>query len=278
MKGKVSIQRLCNYLGVSRSGYYAFLKREPSNLELENAALSEYIRVIFFEHKGRYGARRIQITLKRNYGISISRKRIGRLLRKQGLYTKGIRRKYRKQSAMRDANPNLLKQKFYAEKPNQIWFGDISYIPTQEGMLYCSVFIDCCSRKCVGFAIRTHLRDSLVIESLEAALYQEKPNKGLIIHTDQGCQYTGHRFYECAMQYHFIHSQSRKGNPYDNAVMESFYKSFKREILPGKQFRTKTQAILTIMDYLENYYNYKRVHSSLDYLTPHEFETINEFA
>lgn len=240
--------------------------------------LSEYIRTIFFEHKGRYGARRIQVTLKRKYGFSISRKRIGRLLRKQGLYTKGIRRKYRKQPTIRDANPNLLKQQFYAKIANQIWFGDISYIPTQKGMLYCSVFIDCYSRKCVGFAIRTHLRDSLVIDSLEAAIHQEKPNNGLIIHTDQGCQYTGHRFYECAMQYHFTHSQSRKGNPYDNAVMESFYKSFKREILPGKQFHTKSQAILTIMDYLETYYNYERIHSSLNYLTPHEFETMNEFA
>ncbi|WP_416348703.1 IS3 family transposase, partial [Listeria seeligeri] len=113
----------------------------------------------FFEHKGRYGARRIQITLKRTYGLSISRKRISRLLRKQGLYTRGRRRKYRKQSAAREGNPNLIKQQFHAEKPNHIWFGDISYIPTQERMLYCSVFIDCFSRKCVGFAIRPHLRD-----------------------------------------------------------------------------------------------------------------------
>lgn len=255
-----------------------FLNRSPSNLELENAALSELIRTLFFQHKGRYGARRIQIALKREHEVSISRKRIGRLLRKQGLYTKGIRRKYRKQSSVREANPNLIKQQFHAKKPNQIWFGDITYIPTQEGMLYCSVYIDCYTRKCVGFVIRNHLRDSLVIDSLEIAIQQEKPNHGLIIHTDQGCQYTGHRFYECARQYHFVHSQSRKGNPYDNAVMESFYKSFKRETLAGKQFRTKAQSMLTIIDYLETYYNYQRIHPSLHYLTPYEFETSNKFS
>lgn len=114
----------------------------------------------------------------------------------------------------------------------------------------------------------------LVIDSLKIAMHQEKPSKGLIIHTDQGCQYTGHRFYECAMKYHFIHSQSRKGNPYDNAVMESFYKLFKRETLPEKQFSTKSQVTLIISDYLETYYNYKRVHSSLNYLTPYEFEKL----
>ncbi len=145
-------------------------------------------------------------------------------------------------------------------------------------MLYCHVFIDCYTRKCVGFAVRDHLRDSLVIDSLEGAIQQEKPNNGLIIHTDQGSQYIGYRFYECARYYKFIHSQSRKGNPYDNAVMESFYKSFKREILPDKQFHTKVQAKLEIIDYLETYYNYKRIHSSLNYLIPHEFEVANKFS
>ncbi|EOZ2501347.1 IS3 family transposase [Enterococcus dongliensis] len=274
----VSVKRACAYLGVSRSGYYKFLQHQPSNLELENSVLSDRIRTIFFAHKGRYGARRIQVELRQNHQLFVSRKRIGRLLCKQGLYTKGKRRKYLKQKSPIYFSANLVKQNFHVQRPNQLWFGDISYVPTQEGMLYCSVFIDCFTRKCVGFSIREHMRDNLVIESLEEALYREKPKKGLIIHTDQGSQYTGHRFYECSMIYHFIHSQSRKGNPYDNAVMESFYKSLKREVLPPKQYQTKAQARIELTDYLETYYNYQRIHSSLDYQTPVAFEQNHKFS
>ncbi|MBC1492434.1 IS3 family transposase [Listeria booriae] len=251
----MSIKRACEYFNVSRSGYYAFVNRSPSSLTLENEVLSEIIRAIYFKHKGRYGSRRIQVELKQEHQLAVSRKRIGRLLRKQGLYTKGKRRKYKKQAADRCANPNLIKQNFHANEPNQTWFRDISYVPTQEGMLYCSVFIDCCTLTCAEFAIREHLRDSLVIDSLEVPLHREKPKNGLLIHTDQGSQYTGHRFYEYSRMHHFVHSQSWKGNPYDNAVMESFFKSFKREILPNKPFQTKSQAKLDIIDYLENHYN-----------------------
>lgn len=145
-------------------------------------------------------------------------------------------------------------------------------------MLYCSVFIDCFTRKCVGFSIREHMRDNLVIESLEEAVQREKLKNGLMIHTDQGSQYTGHRFYEYSLNHHFIHSQSRKGDPYDNAVMESFYKSLKREVLPPKQYQTKAQARLELTDYLETYYNYKRIHSSLNYQTPADFERNTKFS
>lgn len=190
------------------------------------------------------------------------------MLHKQGLYPKGIRRKYKRQPSPNLTHPNLIEQKFHAKQPNQIWFGDITYIPTHEGMLYCSVFIDCFTRKCVGYSIRNHMRDTLVLDSLEAPIEKEQPTRGLIIHTDQGSQYTGYRFYESSVTHHFIHSHSRKGNPYDNALMESFYKSFKREVLPNKQYKTKAQATVDIVDYLENYYNSKRMHSSLGYLTP----------
>ncbi|MEN2665745.1 IS3 family transposase [Listeria aquatica] len=274
----ISVKRACTYLGVSRSGYYKFLQHKPSNLELENSVLSDTIRMIFFAHKGRYGARRIQVELRRNHQRFVSRKRIGRLLCKQGLYTKGKRRKYLKQRPLIYSCANLVKQNFHVQRPNQLWFGDISYIPTHEGMLYCSVFIDCFTRKCVGFSIRDHMRDNLVIESLEEALHREKPKKGLMIHTDQGSQYTGYRFYEYSMNHRFIHSQSRKGNPYDNAVMESFYKSLKREVLPPKHYQTKAQARLELTDYLETYYNYKRIHSSLNYQTPADFERNHEFS
>ncbi|WP_163654657.1 IS3 family transposase [Listeria sp. PSOL-1] len=158
---------MCAYLGVSRSGYYKFLQHTPSPLEIENVTLAELIQTIFFLRKGRYGARRIQMVLKKEYAMTVSQKRIGRLLSKQGLYTKGRRRRYHKQRAILYKSPNLVKQNFHAQRPNQIWFGDISYIPTHEGTLYCSVFIDCFTRKCVGFSIREQMKDALVIDSLE---------------------------------------------------------------------------------------------------------------
>ncbi|HFE9852592.1 TPA: IS3 family transposase [Enterococcus faecalis] len=274
----MSVKRACAYLGVSRSGYYKSLQHESSNLELENSVLSEIIRMIFFAHKGRYGARRIQVELRGKHQLFVSRKRIGRLLSKQGLYTKGKRRKYLKQRPSIYSSANLLKQNFHVQSPNQLWFGDISYIPTHEGMSYCSVFINCFTIKCVGFSIREHMHDNLVIESLEEAIQREKPKNGLMIHTDQGSQYTGHRFYEYSMNHYFIHSQSCKGNHYDNAVMESFYKSLKRVVLPPKQYPTKAQARLELTDYLETYYKYKRIHSSLNYQTPADFERNHQFS
>lgn len=225
---------------------------------------------MFFEHKGRYGARRIQIVLRNDYDLQISRRRIGRLLHQKCLYPRGLRRKYRKH-ASKITHPNLINQEFDANKINQIWFGDITYIPTHEGNLYCSVYIDCFSRKLVGYAIQDHMRESLVIDSLTSAIQNENPKPGLIVHTDQGSQYTGYRFYEAIRENRCVHSHSRKGNPYDNAVMESFYRSFKREVMPTKPYKTKAQAMLDTLDYLENYYNIKRIHSSLGYQTPYEF-------
>ena len=130
---------------------------------------------------------------------------------------------------------------FKANCKNQIWFGDITYIPTQEGMIYCSVFIDCFTRKIVVYSIRSHMRETMVIESLEMAIIKENPKAGLIIHSNNGSQYTGYRFYEVIQHYHFTHSCSRKGNPYNNTIMESFYKSFKREVMPIKQYKARVK-------------------------------------
>ncbi|RSU08847.1 hypothetical protein CBF27_13955 [Vagococcus acidifermentans] len=165
---------------------------------------------------------------------------------------------------------NLINQAFNITEKNNVWYGDITYIPTNEGMLYISAFIDAYTRKCVGYCIDSHMRDSLVIQSLENALVREKPDAGLIVHSDQGSQYTGHRFYEFTKAIGIQLSHSRKGNPYDNAVMESFLKSFKREVLDEKQFKTKQAAVTECLVYLETYYNHERIHSSIGYKTPEE--------
>ncbi len=271
LKG-ISILHACNFFKISRSGYYKHLCRVPSNLEIENEVLSDLLKEIYIEHKGRYGTRRIQFHLQCYHQLHVSRRRIGRILSQQGLYPRGVRRKYIKQTSYH-RRPNIVNQDFKANCKSQIWFGDITYIPTQEGMIYCSVFIDCFTRKIVGYSVRSHMRETMVIESLEMAITKEKPKAGLIIHSDNGSQYTGHQFYEVLQHYHFIHSCSRKGNPYDNAMMESFYKSFKREVLPIKQYKSKSQAIVDSLEYLEIYYNKKRMHSSLGYLTPCQFES-----
>lgn len=174
-----------------------FCHRKPSTLEIENEALAELLKEIFLEHKGRYGARRIKFVLQKEYQLTISRRRIIRLLHTQGLYTRGVRRKYRRQkTGCCSAQKNLINQKFGVKAPNTVWFGDITYIPTAEGTLYLSTYIDAYSRRVISYRIDYHMKDELVTESLETALFKEKPKAGLIIHVDQGSQYTSHRFFE----------------------------------------------------------------------------------
>ena len=271
----LNIKNACTFLGVSRSGFYASLHETPSKHTVEDAVLKDQIKAIFLEHKCRYGTRRIKAVLKRK-GLHVSRRRIGRLLKEQGLYTKGVRRKYIHYTKnSKYISDNIVNQQFNIKKKNAVWYGDITYIPTEEGTLYCSVYIDGFTRSCVAYSIKNHMKDSLVLDSLHEAIQKQKPSKGLIIHTDKGSQYTGSRFYEYMTFSGLIHSQSRRGNPYDNAVMESFFKSFKREVLHQHHFKTKAEAISETVDYLENYYNNDRIHSALGYLTPTEFEKLH---
>lgn len=235
----------------------------------------EKISKIFFEHKRRYGAKRIKRYLSKE-NLCVSRRRITRLMHENQLVAKGCRyhyKKYNKQN--KSEKPNLINQIFKTKAKNKVWFGDITYIPTAEGTIYLSVFVDLFTRKCIGYSLEDHMRESMVIESLTNAIQKENPQKRLIIHTDQGAQYTGSDLKEVIRNHNFIQSNSRKANPYDNAVMESFYKTLKRELLEKEYFKTKAQARLEILSYINNYYNNRRMHSSLNYLTPNEFELNN---
>ncbi|MGG5371699.1 hypothetical protein IGI67_003368 [Enterococcus sp. AZ196] len=188
----LSILEACRCLNVSRAGYYLFCQREPSNLEIENETLAELLKEIFLEHKGRYGARRIKFVLQKEYQLAISRRRITRLLHTQGLYTRGVRRKYRRQkTGCCSVQKNLVYQNFSVKSPHTVWFG---YIPTVEGTLYLSTYMDAYSRRVVSYRIDNHMRDELGVESLETALFKEKPKAGLVIHVDQGSQYISHLF------------------------------------------------------------------------------------
>ncbi len=270
---KYNIQKACKILKISRSGYYDYLKRRKSKRAIENEVLSEMIEDIFHENKGRYGARRIQKVLEQK-NIKVNPKRVSRLMSEHGLIAKGTRKFYRYQANKNayDEKENILNQVFKANERNQIWVGDITYIPTKHGWLYLAVFIDIFSRKVTGWAMDTRVRDILVLSALNQAVGREHPTEGLIIHTDRGSQYTSQRFQSMCIRYGFRQSMSRKGNPYDNAIMESFYRTLKRELVQDAKYDNPEQARMDIFKYIETYYNTKRIHSALNWLSPTQFE------
>lgn len=233
----MNIQRACQTLNVSKSGFYEFLKRKPSKRKRENQLLKEEIAAIFHEHHGRYGTIRIAKVLKER-GIIVNRKRVGKLLHEMGLYAKGSTYKYKYYNRKRasHSHPNLLNQTFIATEKNKIWLGDITYIPLKKGTLYLAVFIDVSTRKIVGWAMSSRMKDQLVIDAFLQAYGKEQPQAGLIIHTDQGSQYTSSKFQSELRRKEAVSSMSRKGNPYDNALMESFYKTIKRERINDANF------------------------------------------
>ena len=228
------------------------------------------------EHKGRYGSLRIVKTLELK-GIKVNRKRVTRLMRLMALIPYGTRYRYKNYSKKysKEECPNLLNQIFKADAKNKIWVADITYIPTKKKTLYLAVFIDIFSRKVVGWAMDTKMKEHLVISAFNQAYGKEHPNSGLVVHTDQGSQFTSKNFRMLLKSKKAIHSQSRKGNPYDNALMESFYRTLKRELIQVSKFETPEQAQKEIFKYIELYYNVKRMHSSLNFLSPIQYEKQN---
>lgn len=243
---------------------------------LENEVLSTEIKKIFEEHKGRYGSIRISKVLKQQ-GITANRKRVSRLMRNMKLLPKGTRYRYKRynQQSSSIERPNLLNQSFQTDDRNKIWVGDITYVPTKKGVLYLAVFLDIYSRKVSGWSMGRNMKDALVMDAFMQAYGRERPKEGLIVHTDQGSQFTSGNFQTLLRVHGAISSVSRKGNPYDNALMESFYRTIKRELVQDAHFETPEQAQQEIFKYIELYYNTKRMHSSLGYLPPAQFEQSN---
>jgi len=194
-----------------------------------------------------------------------------------GLYAKGSQYKYKHYNRKGPTldRPNLLNQVFQTDDKNKVWVGDITYIQTKRGTLYLAVFLDMFTRKVTGWAMDTRMKEALVTGAFLQAYGKEHPSKGLVIHTDQGTQYISSNFQAILRKHGAIHSVSRKGNPYDNALMESFYKTIKRELIYGANFATPEQAQIEIFKYIETYYNTKRMHSSLQFKSPIQFEQEN---
>ncbi len=280
-KAYYPISLLCRILRVSRSGYYDWKGRPPSERDRENAALAEKIREIHSRSRQIYGYLRVHAEL-RALGVRCSRKRVARLMRKAGL--RGCMRGRKRRTTRRDkhaiAAPDLVNRNFYAIAPDKLWTADITYVSTQEGFLYLAFILDVYSRKVVGWSMATHLRTELVVDALEMALWRRKPDAGLIHHTDRGAQYTALSFAKRLEEVGIVPSMGRAGSALDNAISESFVASLKTELLHEHRFLSREAARTAIFDYIEGFYNRVRRHSSLGYLSPSDYEqaTMEEVA
>lgn len=268
-----SISAMCRSMDLPRSSYYEWLWRPESARAKEDKELIEIIRTIFQEGRGVYGTRRIKIKLTQK-NIIVSHRKIGRLMRENNMICK-TRRKFKATTNSkhnRPVAPNLLNQQFNISKPNTCWVGDISYVPTNEGWLYLATVLDLYSRKIVGWSMASHMRAELVNDALLMAIWQRKPSKGLIWHTDRGSQYASISHREIIAQHSMTQSMSDKGNCYDNAVAESFFHTLKTELTHHHKFKTREEARHEIFEYIEVFYNRIRIHSANDYLSPVEYE------
>ncbi len=271
--GEFGVERMCRVLGVGRSGYYAWHERPASLREKENLALLEKIQVVFSHSRKTYGSPRIHAALQRQ-GIPCGRHRVARLMRSARLAAR-IKRKGYPLTTQRQAGAtpagNLLNREFSATAPNQKWVTDITYLRTGEGWLYLASILDLFSRRVVGWALAEELNAPLVEAALAMALANRQPAAGLLHHSDQGRQYTSLAYQLQLLAHHCQVSMSRTGNCYDNAVMESFFSTLKQECA-FQPFRSRAQARKEVAEYIEAWYNRQRLHSSLGYRSPDEFE------
>jgi transposase InsO family protein len=270
---KFSIERMSKMLNVSRSGYYKFIQWKPSKRVHEDKELLLKIRKIHNKSRQTYGSPRVRAALKEE-GENCSRKRVARLMKKEGIEAKMKKRFTVTTKVNPKAKPasNLLQQDFTALKPNQRWVADITYIATSEGWLYVAAVLDLFSRKIIGLSMNERMTADLVSAALEQAITHRKPQPGLIHHSDKGCQYTSHQFQGLLKKHNINVSMSGTGNCYDNAAMESFFHTLKTEHVHFEHYKTREEAKLSIFEYIEVFYNRQRLHSTLGYSTPFDFE------
>jgi putative transposase len=268
------VRVMCDALSVSPSGYYAWRLRAESPRKIANRELLGDIQRIHAHHRERYGAPRIHAELRAE-GQTVSRKRIERVMRQHGIRARAPRR-YR--VCTTDSRhslpvaPNLLDRNFVADRPNQVWLADITYIATGEGWLYLAVILDLFTRKVVGWAMRDHMRAELTIAALTMAIQRRRPGAGLIHHSDRGSQYAAGDYRDILGRAIIIQSMSRKGNCWDNAPMESFFGTLKTELVHQREYPERDAARRDLFGYIEGYYNRQRIHSAIGYITPEQAE------
>ena len=272
-RDRFPIRRMCRALGVSPSGYYAFMGRPESRRVREDRRLLVEIKAIHRSSRGTYGSPRVHAHMKAQ-GTSHSRKRIARLMRQGDIRAK----QKRKFKATTDSShgypvaPNLLKRKFMAQGPNQKWVADITYIATGEGWLYLAAIMDLYSRRIVGWSMSGSISRQLALDALEMAAGRRHPGPGLLHHSDRGGQYASDEYQEKLDSYGMKCSMSRKANCWDNAAMESWFHTLKVELVNHRYYQSRRQAKADIFEYIEVFYNHRRSHSALGYRPPAEYE------
>jgi putative transposase len=275
MRQRYPISMLCELLEVSTSGYHEWRSRPPSARQRANERLVSEIRVLHAQSFGSYGSPRIHAAFKRE-GRAIGRERVRRLMQENRI----IGRHRKKRCRTTDSNhalpvaANLLQQNFSCEQPNTVWLADISYLPTDEGFLYFAGMKDLCTKKIVGWAMSATIQAQLAVDALLMAFARQRPSAGLIVHSDRGSQYASADFRNALENYGMRQSMSRRGNCYDNAPMESFFSSMKGEYLEHQRFATHKAARAAVFAYVETFYNPLRLHSSIGYRPPNEFESM----
>jgi putative transposase len=270
-----AITTMCRVLSVSVSGYYAWCKRSPSRHSREDAHLAEQVKIAFQANRGVYGSPRVHAELQAQ-GITCGRKRVARLMHQQGLAAR--KAAHRTVTTHRDPDaqvaPNLLQRDFHADQPDTKWVADTTYIWTAEGWLYLAVVLDLFSRMVVGWSMAATQDASLVMQALCMGLARRHPASGLLHHSDRGSTYTSQSYQALLQQAGMVVSMSRTADCYDNAAMESFFHSFKGECIEAESFQTRAQARSATFEYIETFYNRRRRHSTLQYLSPLAYEQL----
>jgi transposase InsO family protein len=275
-----SVKRCCELLEVSRAAFYDRLDPTPSAKERSDAELAEKIEAIHSESKGTYGSPRVHKALRKQ-GVECGKRRVRRLMRQAGLEGR-CKRRWRKTTIAdpaAEAALDLVQRAFGpGAEIDRRYVGDITYIATWEGWTYLATVIDLSSRKVVGWALAEHMRTELVADALKMALTTRSPSEGLIFHSDRGCQYTSVDYGELARLNGVVLSIGRKGECWDNAVAESFFATIKRELIDTRAWPTRAGLRRAVFDYIEGWYNVRRLHSSLDYCSPAEWEAAHRNA
>jgi putative transposase len=264
---------MCKVLKVSSSGYFKWRKHQPSQQELHKERIKERIVFHFHDSVKRYGSPKITKMLEKE-GYQISERTVSIYMQELGLRS-CVSKKYKVVTT--DSNhdhpiaPNKLNQNFTASEPNKVWVSDITYIPCREGRLYLAGILDVCTREIVGWKLYGHMETKLVLDTLTGAYEAKKPGEGLLHHSDRGTQFASKEYRQKLQEYGMEASMSRRGNCYDNACAESFFSILKKELIQGRKFKTKEQAYTEIYRYIEFFYNRKRIHGSIGYVSPVQY-------
>jgi putative transposase len=269
------VAKMCDLFGVSPSGFYDWLKREPSKQEMKRKQLTLDIKRVHKKSRKIYGSPKITKQLHRE-GIEVSERTVQRIMKEEGVVSKTAK-KFKETTNSKHDNPvypNILNRKFTTEAPGKAWVADITYVWTKEGFLYLASVMDLYSRKIIGFHMGERLKKELVITALERAMKHQPPQEGLIHHSDRGSQYASSEYTSKLKESQIQISMSRKGNCYDNACIESFHSVIKKELIYQTTYTTRAEAKKDIFEYITCFYNPERIHSTNGYLSPMEFEKV----